>query len=209
MNLLVREHFKNLNDEQADDYINSFFAGAKDIDFYSLIRTYANLNEDDIIFFTDGDMTLQRNLTEEEKEYYKSFGDGDVYVGYNKHPDDNLLEEYYRLHPQISHEDVFSFDLSQIKVYNTGVLAMNKKTWGLITEKYGYYYSEINSLLSHYARQQWLLSFIFKIMDCNVIEMPYDIHNHTHYPSPEGTTIDEKGIVRYNDKIVLFKHKWI
>ena len=48
MNLLVREHFKNLNDEQADDYINSFFAGAKDIDFYSLIRTYANLNEDDI-----------------------------------------------------------------------------------------------------------------------------------------------------------------
>ena len=48
MNLLVREHFKNLNDEQADDYINAFFAGAKDIDFYSLIRTYANLNEDDI-----------------------------------------------------------------------------------------------------------------------------------------------------------------
>ena len=48
MNLLVREHFKSLNDEQADDYINSFFAGAKDIDFYSLIRTYANLNEDDI-----------------------------------------------------------------------------------------------------------------------------------------------------------------
>ena len=48
MNLLVREHFKNLSDEQADDYITAFFAGTKDIDFYSLIRTYANLNEDDI-----------------------------------------------------------------------------------------------------------------------------------------------------------------
>ena len=48
MNLLVREHFKTLSDEQADEYINAFFAGAKDIDFYSLIRTYANLNEDDI-----------------------------------------------------------------------------------------------------------------------------------------------------------------
>ena len=48
MNLLVREHFKTLSDEQSDDYINAFFAGAKDIDFYSLIRTYSNLNEDDI-----------------------------------------------------------------------------------------------------------------------------------------------------------------
>ncbi len=48
LNLLVREHFKNLNEEQVDDYINAFFAGAKDIDFYSLIRTYTNLEPDDV-----------------------------------------------------------------------------------------------------------------------------------------------------------------
>jgi hypothetical protein len=48
LNLLVREHFKSVKDEDADAYINAFFAGAKDIDFYSLIRQYANLNSDDI-----------------------------------------------------------------------------------------------------------------------------------------------------------------
>ena len=48
LNLLVKEHFKTMSDEQADNYINSFFAGVKDVDFYSLIRTYANLDTSDI-----------------------------------------------------------------------------------------------------------------------------------------------------------------
>ena len=48
LNLLVREHFKLMNEEQVDDYINAFFAGAKDIDFYSLIRTYTTLEPDDV-----------------------------------------------------------------------------------------------------------------------------------------------------------------
>ena len=48
LNLLVREHFKNMTDQQADDYIVAYFAGAKDIDFYSLIRTYTTLDSSDI-----------------------------------------------------------------------------------------------------------------------------------------------------------------
>ena len=48
LNLLVREHFKLMSEEQVDQYINAFFAGAKDIDFYSLIRTYTNLDSDDV-----------------------------------------------------------------------------------------------------------------------------------------------------------------
>ena len=48
LNLLIREHFKSVNDTDVDTFITSFFAGAKDIDFYSLIRQYANLNEDDL-----------------------------------------------------------------------------------------------------------------------------------------------------------------
>jgi hypothetical protein len=48
LNLMVREHFKNMSDEDVDIYLNSFFAGAKDIDFYSLIRTYTNLDSEDV-----------------------------------------------------------------------------------------------------------------------------------------------------------------
>ena len=48
LNLLIREHFKSTSEEEVEKFFNSFFAGAKDIDFYSLIRTYANLDSDDI-----------------------------------------------------------------------------------------------------------------------------------------------------------------
>lgn len=48
LNLLIREHFKSVNETDVDAYINAFFAGAKDIDFYSLIRQYPNVNSDDI-----------------------------------------------------------------------------------------------------------------------------------------------------------------
>jgi outer membrane protein OmpA-like peptidoglycan-associated protein len=48
LNLLVREHFKGMSDEDADNYINAFFAGCKDEDFYDLVKTYTMLDPDDI-----------------------------------------------------------------------------------------------------------------------------------------------------------------
>jgi len=48
LNLLVREHFRNMSDEEAENYINAFFAGCEEIDFYSLIRRYTYLDADDI-----------------------------------------------------------------------------------------------------------------------------------------------------------------
>ena len=48
LNLLVREHFKGMSDEEADNYINAFFAGCQDIDFYDLVKKYTNLDSDDI-----------------------------------------------------------------------------------------------------------------------------------------------------------------
>ena len=48
LNLLVREHFKNMSDDEADNYIDAFFAGCIDLDFYALIRKYAHLDSSDI-----------------------------------------------------------------------------------------------------------------------------------------------------------------
>ena len=47
LNLLVREHFNGMSDEEADNYINAFFAGCEDVDFYDLIRRYSNITPDD------------------------------------------------------------------------------------------------------------------------------------------------------------------
>ncbi len=48
LNLLVREEFKGMSDEEADNYINAFFAGCKELDFYALIRKYTTLTQIEI-----------------------------------------------------------------------------------------------------------------------------------------------------------------
>lgn len=48
LNLLVREHFKDMSDEEADNYINAFFAGCEEVDLYDLVRRYTTLDQNDI-----------------------------------------------------------------------------------------------------------------------------------------------------------------
>jgi hypothetical protein len=40
LNLLVREHFKGMSDDEAENYINAFFAGCEELDFYDLEDTH-------------------------------------------------------------------------------------------------------------------------------------------------------------------------
>lgn len=169
---------------------------------------FDKFNDSDIIFFTDGDIILQRNLTEEELTEYRNLKDGDVYVGYNSSPTDTLYDESRRLgmNGKTFHE--FGVDWSSVKIYNTGVVAMNKKTWSRLIEDYKLLFPKVNEMFDHYAKQQWLISFIIGVNNYNIIEIPYNIHNHRHYPSPEGTYQDTNGDVFYDNKKVLFKHKW-
>lgn len=169
----------------------------------------------DIVFFTDGDVTLQRNLTEDELNKFRNFQDGDVFAGYNESPTQTLKDEFARLYPVGLLPGIFGIlpkkfrtDLSKIKIYNTGILAMNKRTWKKLLIEYHRLFPDVDKLFRHYAKQQWLLSFIIGTMNFNIMEMSYEIHNHRHYPSPVGTSVDANNIVYYNDKVVLFRHKW-
>ncbi len=179
-------------------------------DFLNSIEFDKSTDDSDVIFFTDGDIILQRNLTEDEINFYKNFKDGDVSVGYNASPTDTLLDESNRLgrtgfvSPEIRLEG-----WDKIKIYNTGVLCMNKKTWKKLLSRYIRLFPQIDKMFYHYAKQQWLISYIIGIdKDFNIIEMSYETHNHRHYPSPQGTYQDKDGTVYFNDKKVLFKHKW-
>lgn len=170
---------------------------------------FSKFDDNDVIFYTDGDMYLQRNITKEEKEFYSNLKDGDVYIGYNASPTDTLYDESKRLDYKNINFPEFELDWKTIKVYNTGLIAMNKKTWIKLAKDYIPLYHLVDQMFGHYAKQQWLISFLINTRpDYNVIEMSYDIHNHKHYPSPNGTTQDSNGNVFYENKLVLFKHKW-
>jgi hypothetical protein len=165
-------------------------------------------NDNDVIFFTDGDIEIQRPMTDSELNQYRNFKDDEIYVGYNASPTDTLFDEANRLGFTGYETPILRNNLQNIKVYNTGVLGMNKKTWIKLKNQFVAIYPEVDKLFNHYAKQQWLLSFLFAVKNYEIYEMPYDIHNHRHYPSPIGTRQDQNGTVYFNNKIVLFKHKW-
>ena len=47
MNLMSQDLFKNMTDEESDNYINAFFAGCKDLDLYELLKTYVTIDTED------------------------------------------------------------------------------------------------------------------------------------------------------------------
>lgn len=179
---------KQINCVQHGEFINS--------DYFDKFK------DDDIIFFTDGDVYLQRGLFEDEKNFLRNLGDNEVWVGYNAGKDDKLEDEFNRLSPS---GVVNINDYHGIKCYNTGILCMNKRTWLKLSSIYCSLFELVDVMFSHYAKQQWLISYILK--DFNVIEMSYLIHNHNIYGIKQGMTTDWKNVY-YNGQISLFRHKW-
>lgn len=170
---------------------------------------FEQLNEDDVIVFTDGDIILQRPLTDEESVQFRSLKDGDVFVGYNASPSDTLFLESTRLGQLQDTPPELQADWNVVKIYNTGVLAMNKKTWLKLIDDYVELFPVVDRTFDHYAKQQWLISFIIGTRNYNIVEMPYEIHSHHHYyPEPLGASTDKNGIASYGDKVILFKHGW-
>lgn len=53
LNLLVSEHFKDMSDEDSENAINAFFAGCKDLDFYTLINRYKTITPKDATTIID------------------------------------------------------------------------------------------------------------------------------------------------------------
>ena len=47
LNLLVREHFEGMSDEDSDNYINAFFSGCEKLDFYDLIKRYTTITTEE------------------------------------------------------------------------------------------------------------------------------------------------------------------
>lgn len=169
---------------------------------------FNEVSSSDIIIFTDGDMDLQRNLTQEEESFLRNLKDGEIYVGYNESPEDTLEKESSRLGRLPYTSDQIKEDLSTITVYNTGVFAMNKKTWQDVLNIYVKIFPEVNKMFDHYAKQQWLLSYIIGTKGFKVYEMPYQFHTHSHYPPPPGTTMNSTRELYYNNEKVLFKHNF-
>ena len=120
------------------------------------------LRETDIIIYTDADIELQRPLSPNEIELLRGFQDDDVGVGYNESKDDRLSLEALRLKPTVAPEELSTRypGIDTLLTYNTGVLVANAKTYGRLYDMYNQHWPDFAPVFDHYAKQQWLLSYL-------------------------------------------------
>ena len=163
------------------------------------------LNPTDVVVFTDGDMLMQRPLNDSELMLLRTLQDGEVLMGMNAHPNDTLKDEAERIQPTAA------FRLANVPdqhnmVYNGGVIVMQVQTWLRFYSLYRGYWPTFEPYFNHYAKGQWLISWILGHFSFDVKMQPLTFHQHNHYPTQPNTHQDEHGNVYHNGELTLFKH---
>ncbi len=141
------------------------------------------VSDDDIIIFTDADIEVQRPFSIDELTYLLDFSNNDIGVSYNKSPDQTLIEEGQNLTPLTDDTTILAAfpDADRLSVFNTGVVIAKKSTYQALYQKYVRDWEQVSKLFEHYAKQQWLLSYLIQ-KAFNVKLLNDEIHTHNHYP---------------------------
>lgn len=162
-------------------------------------------NPNDIIVFTDGDMFLQRPLTDTENKWLRDLKYMDISMGYNAGPNDTLLDEGARINPIKDWRKIDKVD--QIPCSNGGVIACTHATYQQLYEQYLIHWPIIDEIFNHYAKGQWLISWVISsTVGFNLIRQPYTFHMHNHHPMPQGSAFNDDGLLTFEGEVVAFRH---
>ena len=171
------------------------------------------LNDDDIIIFTDGDIRLQREFTEEELAMVSSLVYGQVLAGPNAtHNQNTLYNEAQGLRRHCSDEYLNkAFDYAGItpfeRTLNVGVVICTAATYRTIYHKTYDIYRTFPDITNHMARQQWYINLAIYSF-CEVTLLPFTFHSHPHNGDQLGMRFDPDGTMYIRDTKVLFRHKY-
>lgn len=171
---------------------------------------FLNQAPNDVVLFTDSDMQMQRRMWPEEMSMLRNLRHGEVFVGENKDANETLYEEAKYLRPFVdiaSLPEVFKeANIKTAKCYNTGVMAATVSTFSLILEEYAMGIQGIDYIFEHYARQQWLISYILAYRgDLSVRVMPATFHTHGCHGAKPGISYNGLSYT-YHGVDVLFAH---
>ena len=163
---------------------------------------------DEVLIFTDGDITLQRPLLDAELAWFDGVGDG-VTCGYNSGPAETLQVEAARLFMRVTQEQLLARLGETIRkpCYNIGVIGAKRSTWSRIYEAYMPLWKTACEAFGHGARQQWLVNYVIQKEAIPVQVMSYRLHANGHYGVPPGVTINGGGLAYYQGKLVAFRHR--
>lgn len=163
------------------------------------------------IIYCDLDIIMQRPMSMAEYIWFSDLKEGTALVGWNSGPKEMLIHEAMRLNPKVTIEEFTSTWGRQIEYepcFNIGVLIANSETWKKIYDRYMELWPLACGTMGHRARQQWLVCYVMAELSINREILPYYVHTHAHYGLPEGVYKTANGVAGYDDKIILFRHRF-
>lgn len=171
---------------------------------------YVPIGDEETVIFTDGDIFLQRPLSDAELTDLCNWKKNQLGASYNAGPNQTLLHEaLYRLEPKIPDSEfleVWTKFTLRCPCLNIGVMIAQKQTYAMLHKLYMLNWENITRHLQHQARQQWLMSYTAFAYAMNVIILPYTFHTHMHYDLPAGVVVGRAGDCYYREELVAFWH---
>lgn len=163
--------------------------------------------DDETLIFTDGDIVLQRPLSQAEIAMLDGLGDA-VTCGWNSGPNETLQVEAARLHPRVTPLELAGRMGETVNrpCYNIGVIGAKRETWRRIYAAYMPLWETVTQAFGHAARQQWLVNYVVHKLGIEVRLMPYSLHANGHYGIPPGVELRD-GLAYYQGELVAFRHK--
>jgi hypothetical protein len=167
------------------------------------------VDDSDVVVFTDGDMYVQRALNDKERASLEKLQHGDIVVGANQFEGQTLLQEAHNLGftgkpwHGMNNEKVW-----RSPVFNTGCIAATVGTWRNLLSLYRAEWQDFAGVFQHYAKQQWLISYLLHAYSFNIKKMHYTFHLHNHGSAmPSGSVWSvTKNALTYQGDIVLLRH---
>jgi len=186
--------------------------------FIPTLQESMGLDETDYVIFTDSDITVQRALRADEEEEFLS--KGRVFVATNWNDAESLLDEAAALQPTVPPALIGNAfpNHNRMQCFNTGVLGATVADWKRLLKPYKMYYPFVAQTFGHYARQQWLLSWLIHSLKMDRFDTQSNfvrsIHAHGHEPqaaerlAAQGVSKDSSGLWVHGPtgQPVLFAH---
>ena len=167
-------------------------------------------NPDEVVIWTDGDLYMQRPMSDPEREGLAEWPENSIGVSWNMGPDESLLiEALYKLRPKVSDGaflDRWGRETITKPVFNVGLMVARRSTFSRLHDIYLPLWDEIGEYLDHPARQQWLLSYLICTQGFDIRVLPYTFHTHAHFDLPSGTLVARDGTAYHGTDVILFWH---
>lgn len=181
------------------------------------LHALPSVEGDPTIVFTDCDIICQRPLDPMEQHMLEWWPEHAVGVQWNNGEGDSLLHEALRLGPKHQLDHVLScFQWVRHPMYmpafNTGVIVARKSTYQRFYESYCQAWPIVEQLFSHYAKQQWLLCYLFTSLGLTADILSESFHTHGCFsmvrPNPKRFSVGIDKQLRVNEDVVLLRHNW-